>query len=196
MTVTEILFATCGLLIGILLRGFLQPYLQRKGENLATKEDIALITRLQEEVKDQFARALESSKQRHSLRTIVAAERMKAHQEAFSHVKSLLSARDNADTIHECKVWADKNCLYLTPEARKGFWGAISAAETRAHYLRQGEVNDPQYSAQLHEKAVKQWFEIEKAFQPIVSGVDLPPIGDDELKAISGTEGDGRIVDR
>ena len=47
------------------LAAYLGSYIRRKGENLATKEDIAEITRKQEEVRDEFQKLREQSTQRH-----------------------------------------------------------------------------------------------------------------------------------
>ena len=45
-----LLVAALCFLLGLFVRDFLPSYARKKGENLATKEDIAKITELQEEV--------------------------------------------------------------------------------------------------------------------------------------------------
>lgn len=45
--------------LGFILNNYLPAYLKGKGANLATKEDIAKITKLQEEVKHSFNVLLE-----------------------------------------------------------------------------------------------------------------------------------------
>ncbi len=47
------------LTLGLFLKNYLPSYMSRKGENLATKEDIAKITKLTEEVKIQFNKDME-----------------------------------------------------------------------------------------------------------------------------------------
>ena len=106
-------------------RDYLPGYARKKGENLATKEDIGEITKTQEEIKHQFAELIEASKQRHALRTLVAERRMDAHQQAFKLVKQLLSAREDKTVIKDGKEWMDNYCLYLAPEARMAVLKAI-----------------------------------------------------------------------
>jgi len=46
MTLVEILIVLLAFLVGMVVREFMPGYLRKKGENLATKEDIAELTRL------------------------------------------------------------------------------------------------------------------------------------------------------
>jgi hypothetical protein len=62
MTFVYSLIAIAFFLLGLLVREFLPSYLRKKAENLATKEDIAQITKLQKAVEHQFANLIESSK--------------------------------------------------------------------------------------------------------------------------------------
>ncbi|PRH42083.1 hypothetical protein C6T65_12055 [Burkholderia vietnamiensis] len=175
-----------GAAILLLAREFFPGYFRKKGENLATKEDIAEITKRQEEIKHKFNEIIEASKQRHSLRTLVAEKRMAAHQHAFKHVKGLLSARENKAIIEGCKAWMDENCLYLTLEARRAVWRAIGDAESRALFLAEAQMEataNPQ-RIELHDLATEKWNAIMAALPTIVTGVELPPLGDEELAAI------------
>lgn len=52
--VIYILLALTSFLIGLLIKDFFPTYMRKKGENLATKEDISDITQKTEEVKQQF----------------------------------------------------------------------------------------------------------------------------------------------
>ncbi|MBW0933920.1 hypothetical protein [Priestia megaterium] len=58
----NILILVIGLLIGFIMKSYLPSYFKEKGKNLATKEDIASITQLQEEVKSTFHSILEKQK--------------------------------------------------------------------------------------------------------------------------------------
>ena len=49
----------CDIALYLLIKNLLPSYFNKKGENLATKEDIAEITKLQEEVQAQFHKELE-----------------------------------------------------------------------------------------------------------------------------------------
>jgi len=171
----------------MLVREFVPSFARRKGENVATKQDIAEITRLQREAAHKFDEILETSKQRHSLRTLVAEKRMEAHQQAFLRVKRLLGARQDASIIEECRDWADANCLYLTSDARKAMWDAIGGAETRAQHLSEAKkaAGDPQHVREYHEEAIRAWHRIMEALGPIVTDVELPPLGREELATFS-----------
>ncbi|ELX7527506.1 hypothetical protein SKP09_004644 [Vibrio parahaemolyticus] len=59
---SEILLILSGLTAGLLVNSFLPKYFGKKGENLATKEDIAEITDKIESVKNDYAHQLESTK--------------------------------------------------------------------------------------------------------------------------------------
>ncbi|MGY4837937.1 hypothetical protein [Burkholderia pyrrocinia] len=172
--------------IVLAIQQFLPAYVRKKGENLATKQDIAEITRRQEEIKHQFAEIIEASKQRHALRTLVADKRMAAHQQAFKQVKGLLSAREDKAIIDGCKAWMDDNCLYLTLEARKAVWQAIGHAESRALFLAeaQSDAIDVVHRNEYHDRATEKWNAIMGALPTIVTGVELPPLSEDELEAI------------
>ncbi|MCD9120665.1 hypothetical protein [Cupriavidus sp. UGS-1] len=182
MSLSFEIVALTSFVLGFIVNNYLPAYLKGKGANLATKEDIAQITKLQEEVKHSFNVLLEQSKQRNSLRVLVAEERMRAHQAAFLHVHRLLSARDNTSVIEECRTWANENCLYLAPDARQAFYGAIAAAENRAMFLTEArsEGTSASIRSQYHDKAVDLWSEIARAFPAIVKGAELPPFSAEE----------------
>lgn len=63
MDTVQIIFDIAILLViflgGLWLKHFLPSYMNKKGENLATKEDIQVITKLTEEVQDEFKRGFE-----------------------------------------------------------------------------------------------------------------------------------------
>ncbi|WP_340598863.1 hypothetical protein AAB109_29740 (plasmid) [Priestia megaterium] len=56
------LILVIGMLIGFIIKSYLPSYFKEKGKNLATKEDISEITRLQEEVKSTFQSSLEEQR--------------------------------------------------------------------------------------------------------------------------------------
>jgi len=50
-------------ILGLFLKNFLPSYMTEKGKNLATKEDIAEITKKTEEVQSEFQKAFEYIRQ-------------------------------------------------------------------------------------------------------------------------------------
>lgn len=55
----EILLAVAVFLIGLFVKNYLPSYMDEKGKNLATKEDIEEITRKTEEVQQEFREGFE-----------------------------------------------------------------------------------------------------------------------------------------
>jgi hypothetical protein len=111
----------------------LKAYLAKKGDNLATKEDIGAITREVEEVKDEFNRRLEDLKAHHQLRMVAAERRLQAHQEAFTLWSDLMGAtyKDHETltvAIEQCRSWYRTNCIYLGSASRDVFMGMIGNA--------------------------------------------------------------------
>lgn len=83
-------------LISAVVGAFLGSYFRKKGENVATKQDVAAITKLVETVKADFAQdrdarthdlsvLLESSKANQLRRSLTVPERLAALQQAFVH---------------------------------------------------------------------------------------------------------------
>ncbi|WP_048718975.1 hypothetical protein [Bacillus sp. 522_BSPC] len=60
--INEILLIIVAFLLGLFIKQFLPSYMKEKGKNLATKEDIAEITKLTENVKADIQKDLESHK--------------------------------------------------------------------------------------------------------------------------------------
>lgn len=123
----------------------LTAYLAEKGKNLATKEDIAKITREVEEVRDQFIRGVEDLKAHHQLRMVAAERRLQAHQEAFSLWKEITFAvycRKESEVeirARDCSEWFNKNCIYLAPESRASFSGLGPKALLHMHLMKINE---------------------------------------------------------
>lgn len=170
MTPINIPIAAAAFFAGLVVREFLPSYLRRKGENLATKEDIAAITELQKAVEHRFNELLEDSKQRHALRLAALDRRLAAHQEAFSLWRELLGG-SHTDTIGavvlRCQEWWERNCLYLEPMVRDAFMRAYSAANSHHSYV-QARAD----SAIIEEN----WKEIVNFPKVLFDAIQLPPI--------------------
>ncbi len=166
----------------LLWRSFFPSYLNEKGKNLATKEDIAEITSKVENVNELYSKrlkdlehqnalVLEQLKAQHQLRLAAVERRLAAHQEAFTLWRRLLGAL-HSEKIHsvvlECQDWWDKNCLYLSAEARDSFNRAYFAA-TSHRGLTQSRVH-------THNET-SNWDLMMRAGADIVAGVELPSLG-------------------
>ena len=88
-------------------------YLAHKAKNLATKEDIGVITDKVEQVKLLYAGQLEQVKLRHQLKMAALDKRLQAHQEAFSFWAKMNKTPygEEFKKLHvECSNWWENNC--------------------------------------------------------------------------------------
>ena len=156
----------------MVVREFMPGYLRKKGENLATKEDIAELTRLQEEVKHDFDSLLETSKQRHGLRLAALDRRLQVHQESFALWREILSNRSPetiGPVVFKCQEWWEKNCLYLEPDVRDAFVAAYTAAHTHSAYLQ----------VRADSRIITENWDIISRFPKILfRAIQLPPLND------------------
>jgi hypothetical protein len=154
----------------LLWHQFFPSYLQEKGKNLATKEDIAQITKQVEEVKDLYAK----------LRLAAVDRRLAAHQEAFVLWRRLMS-KVHSEEVHkvvlECQAWWEANCLYLNADARDSFNRAYMAAS--AHRIL---TQNPTEAKAMREN----WAVIQKAAVDILAAVQLPSLGSREASVEEG----------
>jgi len=119
-----------GAIIYAFLKTYASSYLSEKGKNLATKEDIANITRIVEEVKSEL-------QAQHALRFAALDKRLQTHQEAFTHMISLASVfysekEDILAAIRECRIWYAEHALFLDPQAKAAFDSAFKAAQQQS----------------------------------------------------------------
>lgn len=181
MTETFLLFISAGIAL-LLWRSFFPYYLSEKGKNLATKEDIAEITSKVEDVKELYSKrlkdlehqnalVLEQLRAQHQLRLAAVERRLAAHQEAFTLWRRLLGVV-HTEQVHsvvlECQDWWDKNCLYLSGEARDSF--------NRAYFAAASHRDLTQARADV-QHVTSNWDLVMKAGADIVAGVELPSLG-------------------
>jgi phosphate uptake regulator len=170
------------------LGGYLGSYVQQKGKNLATKEDIAVITKLEEDVRQQYRLILEQGTRKHQLRLAALDRRLEAHQQAYALWRDLMRVanirEEIGDVVMKCQDWFFRNCLYLDAEAREAFWKAFMAAGSRPVYLSARVPRSDEDMKTLE----RNWSLIENAGEAIVKGVDLPSIAgsDAEVKPPPG----------
>lgn len=111
MTLVDILIGILAFLLGLLVREFVPSYFRKKGENLATKEDIAEITRSQKEVEHRFNELIEESKQRHALRmaeqTIQHERQQEAVKQAFDSARSHMAVVAFDRYVQFCEEYTD-----------------------------------------------------------------------------------------
>ena len=151
-------------------------YFRTKGTNLAMKQGIGEITRIKEEVRNEFQTFREQTTQRHQLRLAALDKRLAVHQEAYIQWRELLRnshSIDKVSNVSACEDWWWKNCLYLSPEVSKVFLTALAAAYHHP-YILQDRNCGPKERQQLVEES---WQRITKAGDVIRDAVELPSIG-------------------
>jgi hypothetical protein len=152
---------------------FLKSYSKKKGENLATKEDVADITKKVEEVKNQFFILQEENKQKNRLQLAALDKRLEKHQEAYSLVWKLIKANSGTkkemdDMVFDCQEWWINNNLYLSKEASQAFRTAyISAIDYYTEYRMMGKDRNSEFTK-------KCWDNLKKSGEIIQESVALP----------------------
>ncbi|MFC5522322.1 hypothetical protein [Polaromonas jejuensis] len=162
----------------LIIRFHLSAYLGEKGKNLATKEDIAGITKLVEDVRAPYLASVENLKGKHQLRMAAIDVRLRAHQEAFTLWREVLGAVHSEEigkTVIKCQTWWEQNCIYLEPKVRDGFVDAYSAASSHGQ-LVQGRSDV--------ELVKDNWSRIIKFPNTLFEAVELPGLTEGEAKAL------------
>jgi len=151
--------------------------LTEKGRNLATKEDIAAITREVEQVRHEYTTLVEELKARHQLRLAALDRRLQAHQEAFTNWRKLTSGSKNSgEAVLECQTWWEANCLYLEPKVREAFLVAFNSELSRSQYVQ--ARSDSKYISEAWEKVM--------AFPKVLfDAVQLPTLTDTETRSLN-----------
>ena len=161
----------------LLVKHYLPAYLSEKGKNLATKEDIAAITREVERVRHEYSAVLEELKARHQLRTASLDRRLQAHQEAFTQWRTLIAGpQESGDAVVACQSWWEKNCLYLEPKVRQAFVEAYMNAHLRAEFVR----------ARAESKYITDAWDKVMAFPNVLfEAIQLPPLTTAETQTLN-----------
>jgi len=168
--------AIAALVAALILKHYLPSYLTEKGKNLATKEDIAAITREVEHVRHEYNTLVEELKAKHQLRMAALDRRLQAHQEAFTHWRSLVSGPvESGAAVVACQTWWEQNCLYLEPTVRQAFVAAYTNANLRAEFVR--------IRAEAH-LITAAWQKIIEFPDILFSAVQLPAMSETEIKAL------------
>ena len=160
------------------IKYFFSAYLGEKGKNLATREDIEVITQKIEGVRMQYTSIAEELKARHQLRLAALDKRLEVHQEAFTLWRKLLSVTHSDEVgkvVVECQTWWEQNCIYLEAPVRESFVRAYSAAHIH-NDLTRGRVETKNIQAN--------WKEITDFAGHLFAAVQLPALSDLEAKSI------------
>ena len=120
--------------------GYVGSYVRQKGQNLATKEDVALITEKVEGVRTAHAKDLENYMQQNRFALACLDRRLEVHQKAWTLWSKLMRnvhhEEKRGDAIMECQEFWLENCLFLDPKARRAFRAAYGNATHHKEMVR------------------------------------------------------------
>ena len=189
MDYVTLIIASLVSLVSFVLGAFFRGYLNKKGENLATKEDIAKITDKIEQVKSAYTERLEQTKLNHQLRLAALDRRLEAHQKAYTLWWKLMGVvhdkKSVGGVILECQDWWVENNLYLDAEVRKAFRLAYHSASTYCQIYTELREADP-IERQRREKSLSEsWDSVNDAGEAIVKAVELPSLVEEEHKPLN-----------
>lgn len=163
----------------VLIASFLGSYIRRKGQNLATKEDISEITEKIEGIRADYAKQIENHSHHNRLKVAALDKRLEAHQHAYTlwlQLRRSVHNKDkNTDMVIKCQKWWEGNCLYLDMESRKAFMSSIHAVALHPD-LTGGQA--------LKEEVKENWRYINECGEILIRGAGLPSFGENELKEI------------
>jgi hypothetical protein len=128
--------------LGSLAATFFASYVRKKGENLATQEDLDKLTRLVESVKHENAMFVEEFKAGQTHRFLAASERLAALQKAFVLWRNLfdvLRTGQFEEDLAAARKWWNENCLYMDNPARQSFNQGLASIQAWVAQRERGE---------------------------------------------------------
>ena len=167
----------------VLIGSFLGSYIRRKGENLATKEDISEITKIIESIKTNNAFKIEDYSHHNRLRMAALDKRLDIYQQAFTLWlnlrRSVYNREKNIKMVMKCQEWWETNCLYLDDDSRKAFLSSIHAVALHPD-LTGGQATQ--------EELKENWKYIKECGEILTRGAGLPTFSENELDDIDKTD--------
>lgn len=130
MTIEAFFYILAGLVLGFLLNSFFPKYFGKKGENLATKEDISEITNKIETVKHDYAHQLEATKAELSAQLNTHGFRYEKEYEVLNELTALLvDVRDTSLSLRPVLDFRDpsKEEEEIKKERLQRFFEALRA---------------------------------------------------------------------
>jgi hypothetical protein len=159
---------------------YFRAFLEEKGKNAATKQDIAKITEQISSIEHGYDVLLEAFRAKEQLRIAALDRRLEVHQEAFVLWWDLMRKLHTEVDAHVMKCqefWVQKN-LYLTADASYAFRQAYDAALN--HKMLKDIARDRK-SNEANTDVSSNFSQILSAGNVIRNAVELPPLKDKDL---------------
>jgi len=148
MDVQQISYLAAAFIVGLFANSFLPAYFKRKGENLATKDDIAEITTKIESVKYDYAHQLESVKAGMSALLSVHGYRYEKEYEVLSQLtESLVDLRDRSLMLRPVADFRDP--LKSEDEVKQERLALLHAAGRKVY--QESEKKRPFFPAEIYD---------------------------------------------
>ena len=103
---------------------------------------------------------------------------------AASHADGRLNTCSSAAIAHECQEWWERNCLYLSEDARRAFSQAYLYAPHHATILKTSQEMSSDDRKGVVDEIKKGAEIIRSAGDAIITGAQLPSLGDDEFRSL------------
>jgi hypothetical protein len=168
----EVVVSFCVGVATTAIGAYMRSYLTKKGENLATREDITDLTKKVEDVKAVFSRALQRDAQEHELSMAAIDKRLEVHQEAFARSFQLYFTTHDDDGRAKAAVhlqWWREHCLYLSESSSAAFVRACTASALHGMLLKAPNIDE--------DKLAENWAIIDGVWDVIAADVKLPQLG-------------------
>lgn len=169
-------------LLGAGIGTWVTSYFSEKGKNLATKEDIAGITRSVEEVKNEYNLLIEEIRSRNSLKMAAIDKRLEVHQQAYTYWNEIVSVHKQEQLLDSIIVRAQShynlNCLYLDATVSKEYHDMLYWASHYHDILRECKEGD---ETALQQR--KDFLALLKSIGNLIRmAVSLPSINEDQIQ--------------
>lgn len=158
--------------LSVLVVSGLGAYAAERLKGVATKADVADITRIVEDVRAMFAQRAAEQEQRYRLQLAALDRRLEVLQQAYVQWWRLYDAvytprvHEIFDEAHE---WYRQHCIYLGREVAIAFWEAARAARIHLELTQKPDVTD--------DAKRKNWEKLASCGDKIAAAAGLPPIG-------------------
>lgn len=185
----QILLQLAAFFLGSGAGAYLGAYLRKKGEGLATQEDIGKITKAVEDAKKEYAADLakltEAMRAQTSLRMLAGEKRIDAHQKAYMKWGDMVNyihgpSEDVRQSIlSDCRKFYFENCLYLDEKVKESFLAAMQSFDVHRELLRGQELGDIGSRARLVPAITENFQRVRALGDDITQACKLPSIAGD-----------------
>ena len=155
-----------------LMSGYFGAYIKQKGQDKAILEGLAEINSKIESIKLDHSKKLEDYAHKNRFQLVALEKRLTAYQQSYAlwlklKRSDIYSQQAQNETVAECRIWWENNCLYLDKEVNEAFYAATNAAAYH-HEFTAGQASKPDTKENLDT--------IDNFAKVLAKNLDLPAI--------------------